>query len=151
MAGITKGAEPRDVALEIRRTFAASRERVFRAWTRPEELNRWSAPGDAVPTTEVDLRVGGRYRIVMRGPDGTTYTVGGVYRVVEPPSRLVYTWKWEGNPAAVESVVTGDFLERGRSTEIVLRHEGLADDADRSRHEDGWKACLDKLAAVVNS
>lgn len=151
MAGTTKRAEPREIALEIRRTFPASRERVFRAWTRPEELNRWSAPRDAVATTEVDLRVGGRYRIVMRGPDGTTYIVGGVYREVDPPSRLVYTWKWEGNPAAVESVVTVEFLERGRSTEVVLRHDGLADDGDRSRHEDGWNACLDKLAVVVNS
>ena len=151
MAGTTKRAEPRDVALEIRRTFPASRERVFRAWTRPEELNRWSAPRDAVATTEVDLRVGGRYRIVMRGPDGRTYSVGGVYREVDPPSRLVYTWKWEGTPDAVDSVVTVEFLERGRSTEVVLRHAGLTDDGDRSRHEDGWNACFDKLAVVVNS
>ena len=150
MAGTTKKAEPRDVTLEVRRTFPVPRERVFRAWTRPEELNKWSAPGEVVPTTEVDLRVGGRYRIVMRDPDGATFTVGGVYRVIEPPSRLVYTWKWEGNPSAVDSVVTVEFHARGQSTEVVLRHEGLADTADRDRHQHGWIGCLDKLEALFN-
>ena len=148
MAPTTKDAAPAGVTLEVRRTLPASRDRVFRAWTRPEELNRWSAPGDAVPTTEVDLRVGGRYRIVMRGPDGTTHTVGGVYRVIDPPSRLVYTWKWESKPNAVESVVTVEFHERGSATEVVLRHDGLADTADRDRHEHGWIGCLDKLSAL---
>ena len=151
MPATTKGAEPRAVALEVRRTLPATRDRVFRAWTRPEELNRWSAPGEAVPTTEVDLRVGGRYRIVMRGPDGITHTVGGVYRVIEPPSRLVYTWKWEGNPSAVESVVTVEFHERGEFTEVIVRHEGLADAEDRNRHEHGWVGCLDKLSSLFNS
>jgi uncharacterized protein YndB with AHSA1/START domain len=149
MASTTKKATASEVSLEIRRTFPASRERVFRAWTRPEELNQWSAPGPATPTTEVDLRVGGRYRIVMRGPDGTTHIVGGVYRVVEPPSRLVYTWKWEGNPEAVESLVTVEFQERRKSTDVVLRHEGLRDPADRDRHQEGWTGCLDKLSALM--
>jgi len=138
------------ISLEIRRIFAAPRERVFRAWTVPQELDKWSAPGPMTPTADVDLRVGGRYRIVMRGPDGTEHRVGGVYRVIEPPSRLVYTWKWEDKPGGADTVVTVDFLERGKSTEVVLRHEGFDDAEDRARHEHGWGACLDNLASFTS-
>jgi uncharacterized protein YndB with AHSA1/START domain len=100
------------------------------------------------PTAQVDLRVGGRYRIVMRGPDGDDKIVGGVYRVIERPSRLVYTWKWEES-AMADSVVTIEFHERGKATEVVLRHEGLSDPESRGRHEHGWKACLDNLVAIM--
>jgi len=149
MAGTTKKAERRDATLEVRRTFAAPRERVFRAWTQPEELDKWSSPGPLTPTSDVDLRVGGRYRIIMRGPDGTEHRVGGVYQVIEPPSKLVYTWKWEEKPDMRDSVVTVEFLDRGKSTEVVLRHDGLADAEDRARHEHGWNGCLEKLAALL--
>jgi uncharacterized protein YndB with AHSA1/START domain len=100
------------------------------------------------PTAQVDLRVGGRYRIVMRGPDGDDKIVGGVYRVIERPSRLVYTWKWEES-AMADSVVTIEFHERGKATEVVLRHEGLSDPESRGRHEHGWNACLDNLVAIM--
>ena len=150
MASTTRKKVEAAPALEVRRTFPASRDRVFRAWTRAEELDQWSAPGPMTPAAEVDLRVGGRYRIVMGAPDGSTRAVGGVYRVIEPPSRLVYTWKWEGNPDARDSVVTVEFLERGKSTEVILRHEGLADTGDRDRHEHGWLGCLDKLSSLFN-
>jgi uncharacterized protein YndB with AHSA1/START domain len=151
MAGRTKKAQQSEVALEIRRTFPARRERVFRAWTQPEELNRWSAPGPLVAAADVDLRVGGRYRIVMQSPDGTAHIVGGVYRVVDAPSRLVYTWSWENAAREGDSLVTVEFLERGPSTEVVLRHERLADSTDRDRHREGWIGCLDKLSALLNT
>src|SRR2546427_12616018 len=74
------------VTVRLQRTFQAPREKVFQAWTRPEELKRWSAPGDlTTPVAEVDLRVGGRYRIDMRAPDGTLHRVTGTYREVESP------------------------------------------------------------------
>ena len=97
---------------------------------------------------EVDLRVGGRYHIVMRGPDGVERSVGGVYRVVERPSKLVYTWKWDESPMP-DSLVTIEFHDRGTATEVVLRHEGLADAESCARHEHGWKGCLDNLVAVM--
>jgi uncharacterized protein YndB with AHSA1/START domain len=139
-----------EAPLEIRRTFSAPRERIYAAWTKPEELQRWSAPGEmTVPAAEVDLRVGGRFRIVMQAPDGTQHRATGVYRVVEPPSRLVYTWSWEGRPVITDTIVSLEFIERGSSTEPVLRHERLPSEEERISHERGWIGCLDKLSTVI--
>jgi uncharacterized protein YndB with AHSA1/START domain len=97
---------------------------------------------------EVDLRVGGRYRITMLGPDGSERRVGGVYREIDPPAKLVYTWKWEES-AMPDSVVTVEFIDHGKSTEVVLRHDGLVDPDSRARHEHGWNGCLDNLGALA--
>jgi uncharacterized protein YndB with AHSA1/START domain len=147
MAITTKQTHDTGTTLEIRRLIPAARQRVFDAWTHAKELDRWSAPSPMTPKAEVDLRVGGRYRITMRGPDGIERRVGGVYRVIEPPTKLVYTWKWEES-AMPDSVVTVEFHDRGKSTEVVLRHEGLVDPDSRARHEHGWKSCLDNLVAL---
>ena len=139
-------------ALEVRRTFAATRQRVFDAWTRPEALKLWAAPGAmTAPIAEVDLRVGGSYRIHMRAPDGKEHRVLGEYREVDPPRRLVYTWTWETNPDVTDSVVTVEFHERGTSTEVVLRHERLPTAESRDRHAVGWGGCLEKLQTVVDA
>jgi uncharacterized protein YndB with AHSA1/START domain len=106
-----------ETTLCIRRTFPAGRDRVFRAWTNPQELKRWSAPSDeyAIPAVEVDLRVGGRYRIEMRSASGEPHCAFGVYREVRPPERLVYSWAWEDKPERGDTVVTVEFFERGAS------------------------------------
>lgn len=148
MATTTKAADQRAATLEIRRLIPAARERVFDAWTQAKELDRWTAPPPMTARAQVDLRVGGRYRIVMRGPDGIDRSVGGVYRVVERPSKLVYTWKWEESPMG-DSLVTVEFHDRGKETEIVLRHEGLSDVESRNRHEHGWNGCLDNLVDLM--
>ena len=85
-------------AVRLERTFAATPEEVFDAWTSPEVLTRWWAaqPSWTSPGCEVDLRVGGRYLLRMRDEDGRVYAVGGEYREVDRPRRLVYTWCWEG-------------------------------------------------------
>ena len=137
-------------SLEVRRTIRASPQRVFEAWTRPEELKRWAAPGPMeTPFAEVDLRVGGRYRIHMREPDGNAHRVFGTYREVDPPRRLVYTWSWEDDPEVKDSVVTVEFRHLGGSTEVVLRHEGFPSSERRDRHLSGWGACLEQLETVV--
>lgn len=148
MATTTKAAQSTDTTLEIRRLIAAPRERVFDAWTQAKELDRWSAPSPMTPRAEVDLRVGGRYRIVMRDPTGVERSVGGVYRVIERPSKLVYTWKWEESPMP-DSIVTIEFHDRGQQTEVLLRHEGLTDVESRARHEHGWNGCFDNLVGLV--
>jgi uncharacterized protein YndB with AHSA1/START domain len=150
MASTTRQAEKTEHTLEVRRTLAASRERVFDAWTRAEELRKWFAPGPlTTAVAESDLRVGGRYRITMRAPDGKEHTVTGVYQVIDPPRRLVYTWKWDDKPSAGESTVTVEFNEQGRSTEVVLRHDGLPSEKEVADHNHGWLGCLEKLEKAL--
>jgi len=136
--------------LEIERTFDAPAEEVFEAWTSGEVLRRWfhGDPEWETPTAEVDLRVGGRYRIDMRAPDGTLHRVTGTYREVDPPNRLVYTWQWETTPGATETLVTVEFHDRAGRTEVVLTHERLPDAEARARHEHGWNGCFEKLATL---
>ena len=110
--------------LEVRRVIEAPRERVFAAWTRPEQLRRWwgVTAQHTTPLAEVDLRVGGAYRLTMRAADGTDHTVAGTYEEVAAPERLVYSWQWEsGNSPPTR--VTAEFLEKAPGfTEIVLTH-----------------------------
>jgi glutathione S-transferase len=150
MASTTRQPEKTEHTLEIRRTLAAPRERVFDAWTRAEELRKWFAPGPlTTAVAESDLRVGGHYRITMRGPDGKEHTVRGVYQIVDPPRRLVYTWKWDDKPSAGESTVTVEFNDQGGSTEVVLRHDGLPNEKEVADHNHGWLGCLEKLEKAV--
>ncbi len=135
-----------ETSLRVERSFDASPEEVFDAWTNPEVLRRWWAahPQGTTPVAEVDLRVGGRYRLRMEAPDGTRHTVGGEYREVERPGKLVYTWQWELDSGEVGhiSTVTVAFLSREGGTHVVLEHTDLPDADSRDRHAQGWSACL---------
>ena len=72
-----------------------------------------------------------------------------MYRLVDPPKKLVYPWRWEDEPESGETLVTVEFLDRGASTELVLTHELFPNDEASRKHEAGWTACFDKLARVV--
>lgn len=146
MAASRAPKPPASEQLTVRRTFVSPPDRVFRAWTSPEELKRWHSPGE-VTLVEVDLRVGGRYRVHMRAPDGKEHRLVGVYRTIDAPRTVSYTWQWEGDPN--ESVVTVEFLPRGTGTELVLTHSGFPDADTRGHHEHGWNALVTKLAAHV--
>jgi uncharacterized protein YndB with AHSA1/START domain len=110
----------------VQRTYSASADRVFRAWTDPEQILKWMSPRDGVSAefAEIDLRVGGRYRIGFRTPNGLA-VVGGVFLDVLAPRKLVYTWLWrEPNEAPrAESLVTVEFRDTGSGTELLLTHE----------------------------
>jgi uncharacterized protein YndB with AHSA1/START domain len=135
--------------LRITRTFAASRERVFDAFTRPELLRQWWGPaGFTLPQAEVDLRVGGAYRFAMRPPQGEVMYLGGVFKEVERPSRLSYTWVWEAMPEA-QTLVTIDFNEAEGDTEVVLTQEPFKDANDVALHDQGWRGGLDKLERIL--
>lgn len=140
-----------ETTLRLRRTFAAPRERVFRAWTDPKELKRWWGPkGYSTPTADVDLRVGGRFRFGMvKLPKGDLFYLSGTYREVRPYDRLVYTWVWEVEPEFGEALVTVEFRDRGHSTEVVLAHELFPTEKARDDHDKGWTSCLDRLASVL--
>lgn len=134
-------------AIEIRRTFKAPRASVFDAWTKPEALRQWFGPaGMTVPEANVDLREGGRYRIVIIDTDGDPNIAVGTYTTVRRPERLAYSWAWEenGNPGP-QTQITIDFLERGDETEMVFKHEGFATVESREGHLGGWTTTFDKL------
>jgi uncharacterized protein YndB with AHSA1/START domain len=143
---MTTGTE---TALRLSRVIRADREAVFRAWTDPAEMQKWFCPeGGTVDVAEADLTVGGRYKVAMRMPTGV-HVATGVYREIVPPSRLVFTWRWEEGegPKEGETLVTIELHERGDATELVLTHEGFANAEARDGHEQGWSSALDKLRA----
>jgi uncharacterized protein YndB with AHSA1/START domain len=149
------GAEPTTV-LHVTRTFAAPRERVFRAWTEPEAVRRWFGVELNRPqSVESDLRPGGRYRYTFKRPlTGRIAHCVGTYLEVEPPQRLVYTFGWEGVPlidAVGESKVTVDFRERGDSTEVALTQELIDKFRFRSYHSYGWNRSMAALKRYLQA
>ena len=140
-------------SLRVTRVVRASPARVFAAWTEAAHLRRWSCPeGVDVSDAEVDLRVGGAYRILMRGPEGERYTAFGTYREIQPPRRLVYTWDWEEREHAVgATLVTVEFVDRGAVTEVILTHEAFPSEEAAAGHEEGWTSCLNRLEVHLAS
>jgi len=144
-------AEPPVATLVVRRIIRATPERLFAAWTEPQQLVHWWGPeGVSCPVAEVDLRPGGRYRIANRFADGTLVWIAGVFEVVEPPRRLIYTWQLESAAAAsvptLPERVSVCFEARDSATEVIVTHERIASAAARTSHELGWSGCLDGLA-----
>jgi len=151
-----------DTRLEIRRTFAAPREKVFAAWTRREELEKWmckDVPEHNPKYTELDLRPGGRYVIeIPMAKEGFTYRGYGTFREVKPPEKLVFTWAWEQIPPPKnkaedmedsESLVTVQLIARGKSTEMIFTHENFTTAKVRDSHRKGWDGCFDALDKVL--
>ena len=145
-------AEQPDDTVRITRIIDARREEVFRAWTDPDEIRRWWGPGEfTCPEAEVDLRPGGSYRLAMQPAAGDPFIVGGTYRQVEPPARLVYTWRWETGPAAdgSESLVAVEFHSQGDRTELVLTHTEFPASHGPAPYRMGWEGGLDKLGSLL--
>jgi uncharacterized protein YndB with AHSA1/START domain len=98
-----------------------------------------------VSLAEMDVRVGGAYRIHMVSPTGDEHRVIGTYREVDPPNRLVYSWQWETGVDQTVTTVSIDFIERGAETEVVLTHHGFSRDEAAASHEQGWNAIMEKM------
>jgi uncharacterized protein YndB with AHSA1/START domain len=137
--------------LQMKRTFQAPREKVFRAWTDPKELALWFhvSPDYSTLVPELDLHVGGRYRIEMHHKGGNVHKLFGTYREIKPPEKVVFTWGWEQDPSKHESVVTVEFRDLGPSTEILLSHELLPNAEEREKHGHGWDGCFGQLAKYL--
>lgn len=139
-----------DTTLEMKRTFKASRKRLYDAWTDPNLLAKWFHPAAPMHTTvsELSLRPGGRYRFIMHGD--RDHVIGGVYQEVVPQEKLVFTWQWETEDEAAEMLVTINFNEiDAENTELVLTHERFPHIEERDSHEWGWNGTLDELAKVL--
>ncbi len=138
--------------LELRRTFPVSRERLFAAWTDPEEFRQWFGPDSCrVLDVSMDVRVGGRYVVTIAGEGDEVMKNAGEFREVNPPSRLVYTWGWANDPDwdGVDSIVTVDFIEQPGGAEVRVSHQRFPSAESRGRHEYGWTGALENLAAYV--
>jgi uncharacterized protein YndB with AHSA1/START domain len=130
-------------AVVVRRTIAASPEVLFDAWLDPIALATWMRPGSTHNTqATVDARVGGSYEIVMHIESGTV-PHRGVYRAIERPRRLAFTWE---SPHTGEhpTLVTVDFVPRDGRTEVIITHEQLPE-AKMQGHTNGWTSALEKL------
>jgi uncharacterized protein YndB with AHSA1/START domain len=139
--------------LVIERPFRAPAQRVFDAWTSEEVLRRWfHAEHDwETPEAEVDLRLGGSVRVVMRDPDKDVEHGGsGHYTEIDPPNRLVFTWTWD-NDEDRETLIELDFEEVEGVTTVRLTHNNLRDRESVLNHEDGWSKCFDNLGRALEA
>jgi uncharacterized protein YndB with AHSA1/START domain len=131
--------------IEVRRLIRAPAERIFAAWTQPNQLRTWwGPPGVRCLEASVDLSVGGTYRIVNELSDGSRMTIFGKFTLIVPPRLLTYTWGTDPRDPATEQV-TVRFEPRGADTEIVIIHEQIPDPSIREQHKNGWEGCLDGL------
>ncbi|HET6251173.1 MAG TPA: SRPBCC domain-containing protein [Tepidisphaeraceae bacterium] len=156
----------------ITRVFDARRELVFKAWTDPAHLSRWWGPRPfTTPVCEMDVRPGGKYRIVMRSADGVDYPITGVFREVDSPRRLVMTmdcsehppqWhdmvkpnrsKEETNPAGI-MLTTVTFDDEGGKTRLTVRTHFASDAIGAAMKKmgmrEGWSQSLDRLAELLD-
>jgi uncharacterized protein YndB with AHSA1/START domain len=141
-----------DKTLRIERTFQAPVEAVFRAWTAEEVLLRWWRSERNWETTEaeVDLRVGGTVRVVMRDPDkDAEYGGGGRFTEIEPPTRLAFTWIWDGDTR--RTLIELEFEEVDGATRVRFTHSDLWDEEAVRDHERGWNGHFDNLARALEA
>ena len=156
--GGTNTTNPPIPQVRISRFFRAPRERVFAAWTDADEMKQWMGPVNfKCLESESDLRVGGRYRVVMRGtppprnsetPQEITSTVTGEYLEVRPPELVRYSWNPTWSPGE-QSIVTLRLREENGGTRLELLHENFASIESANGHTNGWNGVLDKFAAYV--
>lgn len=143
-------ARPR---VEIRRQLAAAPDRVFAAFADARLVEQWLSPSPDIPITvrQLDFREGGAYRFAYGLPDGSTVMVGGIYRTIEPPRKIVFSWIIEPPDvhAGIESEVSVIMTPSGAGTELVIRHDRLTRMDAEARHAEGWRGALDQLVTVL--
>jgi uncharacterized protein YndB with AHSA1/START domain len=136
--------------VRIERTFDALAEDVFDAWTSPEVIERWFRParGWRKPSAEVDLRVGGTVRVVMRDPSGAPVEAGGEYTEIDRPNRLAFTWTFDDDPSN-EQLIEIEFTERDGATTVVFVNSNISDTERRDAQYDGWRTCIDNIEGAL--
>lgn len=129
--------------------------KIFAALTEPDQLTQWWGEEGKYQVThmETDLRVGGRWRTTGTSTDGQPFSVGGVYRAIEPPHLLVYTWAhdWGGDGDKSETLVRFDLTEHNGSTLVKVTHSGFVNPQSRDNHDRGWTVVLGWLRDFVTA
>jgi uncharacterized protein YndB with AHSA1/START domain len=135
-----------DIALTVRRVIGAPAAKLFEAWTTPALLRTWWGPRDVrCIEADVDLRIGGAYRLGNQLPDGRVLWITGAFELIERPRKLVYSWQIGDEPVS-RVTVRFEPVEPDR-TEVTVHHERIATVATRDDHGAGWAGCLDGLAS----
>ena len=136
--------DPADT-LTVSRVVPGKRNRVFRAWTKPSELKQWWTLGEGWTTSsvKVDLKVGGKFSFGNESESGGATTITGEFLVVEPPSKLVYTWRFPGAPPEA-GTITVEFHDLGPQTEVVVTHTNVSKEMLLGAIQ-GWEAALASL------
>ncbi len=138
--------------LLIKRSFDAPRDLVFKCWTDPERLKRWCCPkGYTIPFSEGDIRPGGWFKTCMRAPDGTDHWLGGKYKEIVSPEKIVFSHGWlnDINETDHETTVTITLAADGDRTRLMLHQAFFVSEASRDGHRDGWEETLDNLAEYL--
>ena len=134
-------------SVTLKRRLNAPAEKIYAAWTQPAQLVHWFGPLQTVAGSvqaEMDVKVGGRFRVNFKTDDGEFHQVGGVYREVVPNEKLVFSWAWHTTPER-ESLVTVSIKRDGEGAILTLIHEQFFDEAARDGHKRGWTGTLEKL------
>jgi uncharacterized protein YndB with AHSA1/START domain len=137
-------------SLVLKRRLKAAPEKVYEAWTRPEQMTHWwgVAGGPKPPVAETDLRVGGRFRVQFWDPKNEHHSVSGIYREVVPNRKLAFSWAWQSTPER-ESLVTIELNPVTEGTMLTLTHEQFFDEKARDDHGRGWNIALDRLETFL--
>jgi uncharacterized protein YndB with AHSA1/START domain len=148
---------PSDREIQVTRTFAAPRQLVFDAFTKPDLVRRWllGPPGWTMPVCEVDLKAGGRYRYVWSKVGAKDMGMGGTFREITPPERLVATESFDESWYPGEALVTTRFLEEGNITKVTItilyQSKEARDTAGTSGMEHGMAASYNRLEELFTS
>jgi len=146
-----RDARSAEQTLVIKRTFDAPRDLVWKVWSDPEQAKQWWGPdGFTAPVVELDARPGGKWRALMRSPDGKDIWQHGVYREIVPPEKISFTFIWDAQPDH-EMLVSITFAERGKKTEMIFRQGIFESVDDRNGHEGGWSQSFDRFAAYLKT
>ena len=140
-----------DDELLITRTFDAPASLMFKLWSEVEHFQRWMGPeGFDCPEAQIDFRIGGKYRALVRSAQYGDNWLGGEYREIEPNRRLVFTFSWDSGPSAkVETLVTILFEERDGKTVQTFHQTPFLSVESRDSHVGGWTSLFNKLAAYA--
>lgn len=141
------GSSPKGTGVAMRRRFPEPPAVLFEAFTEPGLLRQWWCPyGFRTESIDFPAETGRRYRVVLRDAEGTRWVHEGVFLVVDPPRRLVYTWQWTAGPLSrVETLVELSFDPDGTGTRVSVSHTKFESAGESSAHGAGWTDAFERL------
>lgn len=145
--------DQRNTRFQIARLIKAPRDRVYAAWTDPEQMKQWFAPeGGRTDNVVLDTRVGGQFRWDLTDAEGEAMTMLGEFRELDPGRKISFTWQWQDDEDWAEhvSLVTIELSDHPGGTEVRLTHENLPTEKSRDGHNRGWNIMLDKVEDFVS-